>query len=72
MTPGIVTHTKIIGADIIMAFDQCTQIISHTEAAHIMTRTHRWLEESIAYHTQHPTTPYVMRRPYWDYSRRVI
>ncbi|PJD90787.1 MAG: tRNA guanosine(34) transglycosylase Tgt [Legionella sp.] len=60
MTPAMSLETqKIIGADIIMAFDQCTpDNVSHAEAEHIMQRTHRWLLESINYHQQHPTSRY--------------
>ena len=60
MTPAMSLETqKIIGADIIMAFDQCTpDNCSHDEVRHIMTRTHRWLKQSIAYHQQHPTSRY--------------
>lgn len=60
MTPEMSLATqKIIGADIIMAFDQCTpDHCSEEEVRHIMTRTHRWLGQSIAYHQQHPTSQY--------------
>lgn len=60
MTPTMSLQTqKIIGADIIMAFDQCTpDAASYTEAEHIMQRTHRWLLESIAYHQRYPTSRY--------------
>jgi queuine tRNA-ribosyltransferase len=56
MTPAMSLETqKIIGADIIMAFDQCTpDSASRVEVQHIMTRTHRWLEQSVAYHQQYP------------------
>ncbi|MBA2648390.1 MAG: tRNA guanosine(34) transglycosylase Tgt [Legionella sp.] len=60
MTPELSLEAqKIIGADIIMAFDQCTtDTCSKDEAAHIMARTHRWLKQSKAYHEQHPQSPY--------------
>lgn len=60
MTPEMSLETqKIIGADIIMAFDQCTpDSCNKEEVAHIMTRTHRWLGQSMAYHKLHPETPY--------------
>ncbi|MCP0913906.1 MULTISPECIES: tRNA guanosine(34) transglycosylase Tgt [Legionella] len=60
MTPTMSLETqKIIGADIIMAFDQCTpDACTHTEVQRIMARTHRWLRQSIAYHEQHPTSRY--------------
>jgi queuine tRNA-ribosyltransferase len=60
MTPEMSLETqKIIGADIIMAFDQCTpDNCSHEEVRHIMTRTHRWLTQSVDYHKRHPTTRY--------------
>lgn len=60
MTPEMSLQAqKIIGADIIMAFDQCTpDSASPAEARHIMTRTHRWLMQSIDYHQQHPQSRY--------------
>jgi queuine tRNA-ribosyltransferase len=54
---------KIIGADIIMAFDQCTpDSVDKTLVAAAMTRTHRWLGESIAYHRQQPESAYGYRQ----------
>lgn len=60
MTPEMSLETqKIIGADIIMAFDQCTpDECTHEQVQHIMTRTHRWLGQSIRYHQQYPTSRY--------------
>ncbi len=60
MTPEMSLETqKIIGADIIMAFDQCTpDASSYAEAEHIMERTHRWLKQSVAYHESNPTSSY--------------
>ncbi|KTD17557.1 tRNA guanosine(34) transglycosylase Tgt [Legionella jordanis] len=60
MTPEMSLETqKIIGADIIMAFDQCTpDDCSRDEVQKIMARTHRWLKQSVAYHQQHPTSLY--------------
>lgn len=60
MTPEMSLETqKIIGADIIMAFDQCTpDSCSEEEVAFIMQRTHRWLRQSVAYHEKHPTSRY--------------
>lgn len=60
MTPEMSLETqKIIGADIIMAFDQCTpDRCTKDEVIHIMTRTHRWLKQSIHYHQEHPTSRY--------------
>ena len=60
MTPEMSLETqKIIGADIIMAFDQCTpDSCTEDEVAFIMTRTHRWLAQSVAYHEANPNTPY--------------
>lgn len=50
---------KIIGADIIMAFDQCTPEIGGREAAlDALDRTHRWLMTSIAEHQQQPHSAY--------------
>lgn len=60
MTPTMSLETqKVIGADIIMAFDQCTpDAASYAEAQAIMQRTHRWLLESISYHIHYPTSRY--------------
>lgn len=60
MTPEMSLETqKIIGADIIMAFDQCTpDSCTKDEVRHIMQRTHRWLGQSVRYHEQHPTSCY--------------
>lgn len=60
MTPQMSLQTqKIIGADIIMAFDQCTpDSASYDQAKSIMKRTHRWLEQSRTYHQHHPTSRY--------------
>lgn len=60
MTPEMSLETqKIIGADIIMAFDQCTpDKCSREEVQHIMARTHRWLRQSVDYHEKYPTSVY--------------
>ncbi|KTD68541.1 MULTISPECIES: tRNA guanosine(34) transglycosylase Tgt [Legionella] len=60
MTPEMSLETqKIIGADIIMAFDQCTpDSCTKDEVSHIMERTHRWLKQSMHYHQQHPNSRY--------------
>ncbi|STX52573.1 queuine tRNA-ribosyltransferase [Legionella busanensis] len=60
MTPEMSLATqKIIGADIIMAFDQCTpDDCSRDEVQRIMTRTHRWLKQSLNYHQEHPNSIY--------------
>ena len=50
---------KSIGADIIMAFDQCTsEDVGHEEVLYVMTRTHRWLQESCAVHFQDTNSHY--------------
>lgn len=60
MTPELSLEAqKIIGADIIMAFDQCTaDSCSKEEVHHIMQRTHRWLGQSKIYHEAHPLSRY--------------
>ncbi|MGQ3892144.1 tRNA guanosine(34) transglycosylase Tgt [Legionella sp. CNM-4043-24] len=60
MTPEMSLETqKIIGADIIMAFDQCTPDgSSRDEVQRIMVRTHRWLQQSMVYHQQFPQSRY--------------
>ena len=50
---------KIIGADIVMAFDQCTpDNVGESEATAIMERTHRWLLDSKNYHDKNPCSAY--------------
>lgn len=60
MTPEMSLETqKIIGADIIMAFDQCTaDSCTKDEVEQIMRRTHRWLKQSINYHQEFPNSRY--------------
>jgi queuine tRNA-ribosyltransferase len=60
MTPEVSLETqKIIGADIIMAFDECTpDDASEGRVKEAMARTHRWLRQSKAYHLQHPNSRY--------------
>jgi len=60
MTPEVsIEAQKIIGADVIMAFDQCTPSeVSHSDAAFIMERTHRWLKQSLNYHQANPLNAY--------------
>lgn len=60
MTPEISIQTqKIIGADIIMAFDECTPERGGREAAlAAMTRTHRWLQQSKEAHDKAPNSAY--------------
>lgn len=56
MTPeSSIGAQKVIGADVIMAFDQCTPDAGGREAAEqAMERTHRWLTRSIAVHHADP------------------
>jgi len=50
---------KIIGADIIMAFDQCTpDTADKDKVIQAMERTHRWLLRSIHFHQQNPQSAY--------------
>ena len=60
LTPETSIQTqKIIGADIIMAFDECTPEAGGRDAAlSALTRTHRWLLESKAVHERSPTSAY--------------
>lgn len=60
MTPSSSIETqKIIGADIIMAFDQCTpEEGGRLAALDALARTHRWLLESIEAHQRHPNSTY--------------
>lgn len=54
---------KIIGADIIMAFDECTPETGGREAAEAaLDRTHRWLLESIEEHQRQPNNAYGSRQ----------
>lgn len=60
LTPASSIHAqKIIGADIIMAFDECTPENGGKEAAiAAMQRTHRWLMESKEIHLKNPDSMY--------------
>jgi queuine tRNA-ribosyltransferase len=60
LTPqSSIAAQKIIGADIIMAFDECTPENGGREAAlNAMERTHRWLYESIEAHQKNPCSAY--------------
>lgn len=60
MTPEISIQTqKMIGADIIMAFDQCTpEEGGEVAALKAMERTHRWLRESIETHQKNTHSAY--------------
>jgi queuine tRNA-ribosyltransferase len=50
---------KTIGADIIMAFDECTpEAGGHDAAVAAMDRTHRWLLQSKTAHNQDPYSAY--------------
>jgi len=54
---------KIIGADIIMAFDECTPEHGGRRAAlDALDRTHRWLRESKAIHDKNPNSAYGHRQ----------
>lgn len=54
---------KIIGADIMMAFDQCTPDEGGREAAIVaMQRTHQWLEISKITHDKNPYSAYGHRQ----------
>ena len=57
---------KIIGADIIMAFDQCTaDHITQEVAKNIMTKTHRWLVESKAVFEENPYSAYGLKQAFF-------
>lgn len=60
MTPQSSIETqKIIGADIIMAFDQCTPDTGGRAVAELaMERTHRWLLQSIETHQKNTQSAY--------------
>ena len=60
MTPETSIETqKTVGADIIMAFDECTPEHGGREAAvAAMERTHRWLIQSREAHDKHPCSAY--------------
>jgi len=64
MTPEISIQTqKAIGADIIMAFDQCTpEAGGEIEAIKAMERTSRWLKESIEAHEKNKHSDYGFRQ----------
>jgi queuine tRNA-ribosyltransferase len=60
LTPASSIHAqKVIGADIIMAFDECTpEQGGETAALAAMQRTDRWLQASIEAHLKHPLSIY--------------
>ncbi len=60
LTPkSAIEAQKIIGADIIMAFDECTaERGGREEASFAMERTHRWLLESQEIHQRSPDSCY--------------
>lgn len=60
MSPRTSIETqKIIGADIIMAFDHCmTEIDGREPVEKAMERTHRWMQECIDLHQKNPCSPY--------------
>ncbi len=64
LTPeSSINAQKVIGADIIMAFDQCTPDIDDRAAVEaIMERTHRWLRQSKDYHEKDPLSSYGLRQ----------
>ena len=64
MTPAVSIKTqKTIGADIIMAFDQCTPETGNKQDAILaMERTHRWLLESIETHQGQTQSDYGMQQ----------
>lgn len=50
-----IAYQKKIGADILMAFDECTYYPApHGYALRAMERTHKWLERSIVAHKKSP------------------
>ncbi len=64
LTPqASITTQKIIGADIIMAFDQCTPEIGGRDAAvAALERTHRWLIQSKETHDMQPQSEYGLQQ----------
>lgn len=64
MTPASSLHAqKVIGADIIMAFDQCTPDTQDKQLVQkAMERTHRWLLESKEYQEKNPSSAYGLRQ----------
>ena len=58
-----ISAQKIVGADIIMVFDECTPETGGRDAALLaMERTHRWLNESINAHQRDPNSAYGFRQ----------
>lgn len=64
LTPESSLETqKIIGADIIMAFDECTPDTQDKSILlKALERTHNWLKRSVAYHQAHPDSVYGNRQ----------
>ena len=64
LSPQISMETqKIIGADIIMAFDHCmTEVTGRGPVEQAMQRTHRWLQTCVDIHQKNPYSPYGHRQ----------
>ena len=60
LTPrSAIATQKIIGADIMMAFDECTPEAGGRAAAEqALARTHRWLLECVEEHSKNTMAPY--------------
>ncbi len=57
---------KIMGADIVMAFDQCTADTEDKDFVNkAMTRTHRWLKQSLNLHLQNPNSEYGLKQAFF-------
>ncbi len=67
LTPQTSIETqKILGADIIMAFDQCTpDSLDKLYVDNAMQRTHRWLEKSLAIHVDKPLSRYNYKQAFF-------
>jgi len=63
LTPESSIETqRIIGADIMMAFDECTPDRGYEAAAAAVERTHRWLRICKTVHDKNPTSVYGNRQ----------
>jgi queuine tRNA-ribosyltransferase len=59
MTPEISIHAqKVIGADIMMAFDECAPDKDRNVVIRAMHRTHRWLQQCCEYQAKYPNSAY--------------
>ncbi|MFN0201628.1 MAG: tRNA guanosine(34) transglycosylase Tgt [Bacteroidia bacterium] len=61
---------KILGADIVMAFDECTPDTADKDyVVRAMKRTHRWLLQSLNYHKEQPQSKYGFHQAFFGIAQ---